>query len=204
MKRWMAVICAVLTALAVCTASGESVPGNGGSIRDLVTTEQQQAKPFSFRNGVAWAMNQQQVIAIENIPMKQSASSDWAVLISESPVQVSRFSADLVYMFWQDALRMITYEFTQDCTSLNYQYLTGALCSVYGDSREANPLVIKGWMDRIYQNYYQQDQIRNAVEWTAGDGTSIFLYYFTPEKYAILYVCPTSNGAAAGYDTNGL
>ena len=204
MKRWMAVICAVLTALAVCIASGESVPAAGGSIRDLVTTEQQQAKPFSFRNGVAWAMNQQQVIAIENIPMKQSASSDWAVLISESPVQVSRFSADLVYMFWQDALRMITYEFTQDCTSLNYQYLTGALCSVYGDSREANPLVIKGWMDRIYQNYYQQDQIRNAVEWTAGDGTSIFLYYFTPEKYAILYVCPTSNGAAAGYDTNGL
>ena len=106
-------------------------------------------------------------------------------------------------MFKQDALRMITYEFTQDCTSLNYQYLTGALCSVYGDSREANPLIIKGWMDRIYQNYYQQDLIRSALEWTAEDGTSVFLYYFTPEKYAILYVCPTNNGASS-YETTGL
>lgn len=205
MKRMITTGCTMFLALCffVCGALGESAPASGTSIRDLVTTEQQQAKPFSFRNGVSWAMNQQQVIAIENIPMKQSASSDWAVLISESPVQVSRFSADLVYMFKQDALRMITYEFTQDCTSLNYQYLTGALCSVYGDSREANPLIIKGWMDRIYQNYYQQDLIRSALEWTAEDGTSVFLYYFTPEKYAILYVCPTNNGASS-YETTGL
>ncbi|MER2055657.1 MAG: hypothetical protein ABTB30_10270 [Clostridia bacterium] len=202
MKRIIAMVCGLTLIFCVCGAFGETAV-SGSSIRDLVTTEQQQAKPFSFRNGVSWAMNQQQVIAIENIPMKQSASSDWAVLISESPVQVSRFSADLVYMFKQDALRMITYEFTQDCTSLNYQYLTGALCSVYGDSREANPLIIKGWMDRIYQNYYQQDLIRSALEWTAEDGTSVFLYYFTPEKYAILYVCPTNNGASS-YETTGL
>ena len=203
MKRIIAMVCGLALLFCVCGAFGEGTPVSGSSIRDLVTTEQQQAKPFSFRNGVSWAMNQQQVIAIENIPMKQSASSDWAVLISESPVQVSRFSADLVYMFKQDALRMITYEFTQDCTSLNYQYLTGALCSVYGDSREANPLIIKGWMDRIYQNYYQQDMISSALEWTAEDGTSVFLYYFTPEKYAILYVCPTNNGASS-YETTGL
>ena len=203
MKRIIAMVCGLALIFCVCGGFGEGTPVSGSSIRDLVTTEQQQAKPFSFRNGVSWAMNQQQVIAIENIPMKQSASSDWAVLISESPVQVSRFSADLVYMFKQDALRMITYEFTQDCTSLNYQYLTGALCSVYGDSREANPLIIKGWMDRIYQNYYQQDLIRSALEWTAEDGTSVFLYYFTPEKYAILYVCPTNNGASS-YETTGL
>ena len=203
MKRIIAMVCGLALIFCVCAAFGEGTAVSGSSIRDLVTTEQQQAKPFSFRNGVSWAMNQQHVIAIENIPMKQSASSDWAVLISESPVQVSRFSADLVYMLKQDALRMITYEFTQDCTSLNYQYLTGALCSVYGDSREANPLIIKGWMDRIYQNYYQQDLIRSALEWTAEDGTSVFLYYFTPEKYAILYVCPTNNGASS-YETTGL
>ena len=119
MKRKIAamILCAVFAVLATCGALAEGT--NTNSIRDLLITEQK--KPFSFRNGVAWAMNQQQVSLIENIPMKQSASSDWAVLISESPVQVSRFSADLVYMFKQDALRMITYEFTQDCTSLNYQ-----------------------------------------------------------------------------------
>ena len=98
---------------------------------------------------------------------------------------------------------MITYEFTKDCSTLNFQYLTGALCSLYGESNAANPLVVKGWMDRIYQNYYQQDQIHNALEWTAEDGTKIFLYYFTAETYAILYVCPTTNGNG-NYDTSGL
>ncbi len=201
MNRKIAVLilCTVIAASTVCGALAENA--NTNSIRDLLTTEQK--RPFSFRNGITWAMNQQQVAAIENIPMKQSSSSDWSVLITESPVQVSRFSADLVYMFKQDALRMITYEFTKDCTTLNFQYLAGALCSLYGESGAANPLVVKGWMDRIYQNYYQQDQIHNALEWNAEDGTKVFLYYFTAETYAILYVCPTTGGTG-NYDTNGL
>ena len=199
-RRMAAALLCVFVIAAACGSTAES--GNTGSIRDLVVTEEK--KPFSFRNGITWAMNQQQVTAIENIPMKQSSSSEWSVLIPESPVQVSRFYADLVYIFRQDALRMITYEFTQDCTTLNYQYLTGALCSLYGDNREANPAVIKGWMDRIFPNHYAQEQIRDAKEWTAADGTAIFQYYFTAENYAILYVCPTNSGGGAGYDTNGL
>ena len=195
---WM--LCMLIIILAACGAAAES--GSTGSIRDLVITEEK--KPFSFRNGITWAMNQQQVSAIENIPMKQMSSSEWAVLISESPVQVSRFYADLVYIFRQDALRMITYEFTKDCSTLNYQYLTGALCSLYGDSQDANPIVIKGWMDRIFPDHYVQDQIHYAKEWTAEDGTAIFQYYFTADSYGILYVCPTTNGNGGGYDTNGL
>ena len=175
---------------------------NAASIRDLIISEK---KPFSFRNGVSWAMTLQQVQAIENVPMKQVPSSDWSVLISESPVQVSRFQADLVYIFYQDALRMITYEFQQnESTSLNYQYLTGALCSVYGESKDANPIVVKSWMDRIYQNYYQLEQMHDVREWTAEDGTSIFLYYFKNETFAILYVCPVTGNGNNGYDTNGL
>ena len=58
----------LMITLTVCGASAES--GSTGSIRDLVITEEK--KPFSFRNGITWAMNQQQVSAIENIPMKQT------------------------------------------------------------------------------------------------------------------------------------
>ena len=193
-------LCVLLAGLAACCAAAEG--GNPGSIRDLMDSEEK--KPFSFRNGITWAMNQQQVSLIENIPMKQSSSSEWSVLIPESQVQVSRFYADLVYIFRQDALRMITYEFTKDCSMLNYQYLTGALCSLYGENREADAAVIKGWMDRIFPNHYAQEQIHEAREWTAEDGTSIFQYYYTAENYAILYICPTTNGGNAGYDTNGL
>jgi len=172
------------------------------SIRQMVMTEEK--KNFSFRNGVTWAMNPEQVSALESTTVQQQNSSDWAVLLTAEPVTVSRFTADLVYMFYKGALRMITYEFHSGCSLLNYQYLTGALCSVYGDSSTADPAVIKGWMDRIYQNYYRQDLIRNGLEWTAEDGTSIYLYYFTETNYAILYVCPRSDGGNTEYDTNGL
>ena len=180
-----------------CAAAENEV---ASSIRDLVITEK---KPFSFRNGISWGMNPQQVLAIENIPVEQRSSSEWSVMLSESPVQVSRFTADLVYMFRQGALRMITYEFQKDCSALNYQYLIGALTSLYGESRDANPIVIKGWMDRVYQNYYQQERISGAKEWQAEDSTGIYLYYFKENVYAILYVCPESSGAN-GYDTSGL
>ena len=194
------ILCIIIASFAGGCASAEN--SSTSSIRDLVITEE--TKPFTFRNGITWAMNPQQVALIENIPMKQSSSSEWSVLISESQVPVSRFNADLVYMFRQDALRMITYEFTKDCSTLNFQYLTGALCSLYGENKTAGPARIKGWMDLVYQNYYSADLIRQASEWTAEDGTSIFLYYFRPDAYAILYICPQSVGNQGGYDTNGL
>lgn len=196
-------IAALLTALlmipAVTAAGAENTAAP--SIRDMVIAENEK-KPFSFRNGITWGMNTQQVSLIEDIPMEQRSSSEWSVMVTAEPVAVSRFHADLVYMFYQDALRMITYEFQKDCSTLNFQYLTGALCSLYGDSREASPLTIKGWMDRIYQNYYTQELIHNAQEWIAEDGTSVYLYYYSETAYAILYVCPTSGGSS--YNTDGL
>ena len=197
-RRKLAFLC-VLLILSVFT---HTMAENSGisSIRDLLMTDK---KSFSFRNGVAWGMTPELVSAAEDLPMEQRTSSDWAVMITEEPAPVSRFSADLVYIFYQNALRMITYQFQKDCSTLNYQYLTGALSVKYGDCKEANPAVIKGWMDRIYQNYYRQDLIRNALEWSAEDGTSIYLYYYTESAYAILYVCPVSGGAG-NYDTSGL
>ena len=204
MKRILSAVIAGMLLIMITAGCAGAENAGTNTIRDLVMPNgTAEIKPFTFRNGVRWAMNQQQVALVEDIPMKQSSSTEWSVLISESPVQVSRFTADLVYMFKQDALRMITYEFTKDCSTLNYQYLTGALCSLYGDAREANPTVIKGWMDLVYQNYYNAETIGSAMEWAAEDGTNIYLYYFKPEAYAILYVCPQNNNGGR-YDTNGL
>ena len=200
LTRITAFLC-TLVLLALCgQAEGEGENGGISSIRDLLMGEKE---AFSFRNGVSWGMTPEQVSALEEMPMEQRTSADWAVMITVEPAPVSRFSADLVYIFYQNALRMITYQFQQDCSTLNYQYLTGALSVKYGESKEAKPAVIKGWMDRIYQNYYRQELIRNALEWNAEDGTSIYLYYYTENAYAILYVCPVSGGAGS-YDTNGL
>lgn len=206
MKKRKALLILIILSMAFSLVGAKAEGAGTSSIRDMVMTEK---KPFSFRNGISWGMNPQQVSVIENIPMEQRSSTEWSVMVPTEKVQVSRFYADLVYMFYQNALRMINYEFQEerngqtDPRSLNFQYLTGALCSVYGESREANPAVIKSWMDRIYQDYYQQEKIHDALEWTAEDGTVIFLYYFSDTSFAILYVCP-SNGGGSGYDTNGL
>ena len=200
MKKRKALLILIILSMAFSLVGAKAEGAGTSSIRDMVMTEK---KPFSFRNGISWGMNPQQVSVIENI------STEWSVMVPTEKVQVSRFYADLVYMFYQNALRMINYEFQEerngqtDPRSLNFQYLTGALCSVYGESREANPAVIKSWMDRIYQDYYQQEKIHDALEWTAEDGTVIFLYYFSDTSFEILYVCP-SNGGGSGYDTNGL
>ena len=198
-KQVRSFFCAALAVFMLAGAAAEN--GEATSIRDLFRLEK---KAFSFRNGVEWGMNPQQVAAIENVPMEQRTSSDWAVMLTAEPVSVSRFTADLVYIFYQNALRMITYEFQTDCSTLNYQSLAGALSSLYGESKDANTVIIKSWMDRIYQNYYNQELMHDARVWTTEDGTTVYLYYFTGEMYAILYICPGSDSPGADYETNGL
>lgn len=201
MKKIIAVtLFIIIMTAAFLSASAE---GSVSSFRDLASSEK---KPFSFRNGVRWNMTPQQVSVIEDSQMEQFFSGEWSVLMTAAPVQVSRFTADLVYIFQRESLRMITYEFQTNCSMLNYQYLTGALCAVYGESMEANPAIIKGWMDRVYPDRYTTEWIRDGKEWSAEDGTYIYLYYYTKEKdkYAILYASPDSVNSPGGYDTSGL
>ena len=202
MKRTGIIIICLLLMAAVTGTAEEA--GNIPSIRETMQTEQT-VTPFSFRNGIGWNMSMDQIKTLEPVPMAERSSNDWSVMVTSEQVQVSRFQADLVFMFWQDKLKMITYEFQADASKLNYQYLLGALCSVYGDSHEAQPAAIKSMMDRIYPDRYRADWIREAHAWTAADGTNLFLYYFSANEYAILYVSPelTVQGGG-GYEINGL
>lgn len=192
----------VLLTAAVCPGTAES--GTIPSIRESMQTEPD-VQPFSFRNGIGWNMDMQQVRLMENSPMEERSSTEWSIMINSEPVTVSRFTADLVFMFYQNQLKMITYEFQSGASVLNFQYLLGALSSVYGDSVDTEGSVIKGMMDRIYPDRYRGDWIRDGHMWTAKDGTHIFLYYFSANTYAILYTCPELTvQSTGGYDVNGL
>jgi len=169
------------------------------------TIQAQAETEFSFRSGIHWNMSPEQVQTLENTPMTTRSSGDWSVSVAGAPVEVSRFTADLVFMFYQNQLKMITYEFQSDGSALSYQYLIGALCSVYGDLRDADPAVIKALMDQIYPDRYRTELISQAHAWTAPDGTGIYLYYFTANAFAILYTPPEfGSGNAGGYAVNGL
>ena len=203
MKKGLALL--IITALAcglVCAGTAES--GTIPSIRETIQTEAE-VQPFSFRGGIGWNMDMQQVRLLENSPMEERSSTEWSIMINSEPVAVSRFTADLVFMFYQNQLKMITYEFQSGASTLNFQYLLGALSSVYGDSVDAEGAVIKSMMDRIYPDRYRGDWIREGHMWTSRDGTHIFLYYFSANAYAILYTSPELTvRSTGGYDVNGL
>ena len=157
---------------------------------------------FRFREGIRWGMNPRQVKALESEGMTERTLQDWTVMVTTEKVAVSRFTADLVFMFYQEQLRMITYEFQRQQAGGDYAYLTGALSTLYGEKAEAAPATVKNLMDAVYPQRYRLDQITEPWGWTAADGTAVFLYYYSAEGFAIMYVSPELG--AGLYQTNGL
>ena len=156
---------------------------------------------FRFRDGIRWGMNAMQVRALEPEQMTERSMSDWSVLFTEGKVTVSRFTADLVFMFRADRLMMATYEFSRE-TRDSFQYISAALSSVYGDKTDADPLVVKSLMDAVNPNRYRTDLITDSCVWTTADGTTIYLYHYSSNDFAIMYVSPEQGTRV--YQTNGL
>ena len=200
MKRVTSLIVAVITIFCACAAA-EEVSG----MRELFQFSQVTATPapnaFRFRDGIRWGMNTQQVKALESEKMTERTMLNWSVMLTDGKVAVSRFTADLVFMFREDRLLMISYEFQQNSQD-DFLYLTAALCSVYGDKEEADPLEIKALMDTINPNRYKTELINQASGWKTADGTGIYLYYYSAEAFAIMYASPELSNRI--YQTNGL
>ena len=157
---------------------------------------------FRFRDGIRWGMNRQQVGALESAKMTERTGISWSIMLTDEKVAVSRFTANLVFMFREDRLLMISYEFQQQNSMDDFSYLSGALSSLYGEKANADPLRIKALMDAINPNRYKAELITNAVGWSITDGTTVYLYHYSPEAFAILYVSPELGNRI--YQTNGL
>ncbi len=201
MRKTTAWIMLIILILSISQTTAESATG----IRDLFQAPEITATPapnaFRFRNGIRWGMSREQVKALETEPMNERIMQAWAVMLTEGKVSVSRFAADLVFMFHEDKLMMITYEFPSALPD-DYLYLSGALSSVYGEKTETDPMKIKALMDAIYPNYYQTEKLTQAYGWNSSDGTVVYLYYYSDEAFAIMYVSPETGSSI--YQTNGL
>ena len=204
-----AVIIFIITILFSATASAESVtnildwfiPSEETAMSFPQVTETPSPNAFRFRDGIRWGMNTQQVKALESVPMTERTMQDWSVMLTDGKVVVSRFTADLIFMFRDDCLQMASYEFQKGAED-DFLYLSGALTSVYGEKKDADPLKIKALMDAINPNRYRAEQISHAIGWITADGTTVFLYYFSQNAFAIMYVSPEMGRNA--YQINGL
>lgn len=157
---------------------------------------------FRFRDGIRWGMNPLQVKALESENMVERVLQDWAVMVTTEKVAVSRFTADLVFIFRQEQLKMIIYEFQRQDADSDFQYLTGALCSLYGEQKEADPSMVRVLMDAVNPGRYQADGLTQAYGWLLSDGTAVFQYRYAKDSFGVMYVAPELGGGL--YQTNGL
>ena len=157
---------------------------------------------FRFRDGIRWGMTPEQVKILEPEPMKERARLNWTVLMTDEKVAVSRFTADLLFMFMDNRLQIIVYELKRENPENDFRYLTGALSAVYGEQAEADPLAICNLMDAINPNHYRFDLITKAVSWKTGDGTVIYQFFYSGNEFAVMYV--SAEQGTGQYQINGL
>lgn len=201
MKQKIAVFLVIIMVFFVSTAGAEEKTGIQDYFGIQATTPTPAPNAFRFRDGIRWGMNTQQVKALETEPMTERSMQNWSVMLTQGQVAVSMFTANLVFMFREDRLLMSSYEF-QDGTENAFIYLSGALCFLYGDKADAEPLKIKSLMDAINPGRYRIDRIKQASQWETGDGTAIYLYYYSQKDFAITYVSPELGNSI--FQTNGL
>jgi len=157
---------------------------------------------FRFRDGIRWGMTPEQVKILEPEEMNERSRQNWTVMMAKEKVAVSRFTADLLFMFRDSRLQIIAYEFQRQTSTTDYRYLMGAMKSVYGEYSEADPLIVSTLMDEINPNHYRLDQIEGAVCWRTGDGTAIYQFFYGNDSFAVMYVSPDMG--TGQYQVNGL
>ena len=202
MRKLAAVMAALIFLILPAACCCETVSGISDWFSMPTATPSPDA--FRFRDGIRWGMNKQQVQALEPTPMTERNSDDntLSIMKTNGKVTVSRFTADLVFMFREDRLLMITYEFKSQTLANDYAYLSAALSSLYGEKAPAEPMKIKALMDGINPNLYKTEMIREPGVWTTSDGTTVYLYYYSSDAFAIMYVSPGLGSRV--YQTNGL
>lgn len=201
--------------MAALLAAGMLLSASGGAGEGWFPTWQSTPTPsplqpdgtvFSFRGGVRWGMSPEEVRGAETgVQMEERSQAEWSVLYSVSRVEVSRFFADLVYIFQQQKLNMILYAFDPAEPAGSYAYLAGALSNVYGERLAGEGAEVVALMDRVYPGMYTVDTLSDVLTWQRGDGTRVFLYRQRGGSFSVLYASPdswlTDNGV---YITSGL
>lgn len=202
-KRFFAAVAALI--LLTAGTAGAEAPTQPVYQQPVYAQPEVTATPapnaFRFRDGIRWGMNTIQVKALETEPMTERSMQNWSIMMTNGKVLVSMFTADLIFMFRENKLLMASYEFQQGSAD-SFQYLNGALSSVYGESKEAEPLKIKALMDAVNPSRYRIELLTQASQWTAADGTTVYLYYYSKSDFAITYVSPELGSRI--YQTNGL
>lgn len=160
------------------------------------------AENFSVR-GMLWGTAAEQVTEAEKeAPAKESRLETGYDAMLYTGRSVSNYNADVLYIFLEGELKACFYDFPADTPDGAFDYLRKALSSVYGDAAEADAAEIFGVLSQIGPGPYDEASIRDGSVWTFADGTKIYLFGYTGERFAIAYISPNYN--TVNYNVLGL
>jgi len=182
MKKWLVV---VLSLIMLCVSSAL-------------------AEPFTFSNGVQWGMSKEEVIGLQNGDGTYEYDVNYnnnVELIGFSNRKLSKFKVDRGYLFTDDSLFSCYYLNFSSSTDADYNYLKGALTSVYGDSENLDAETVNAFLTGI--EGADKYNISKCVAWNLSD-TNIWLFMVDSE-ITLFYIDASFDASQIGvYDTTGL
>lgn len=130
---------------------------------------------FSFRNGIAWGMSVEEVLAAEGNPKCEVEDEDDAQSIEIEDVEYGDAKCDLDYEFLDNELFMITLDFDTEEETITFDDLKAKLVEVYGEPGE--------FSDEVKAELEEEDleDLDSISSWTLADGTNIWLMEDTDE-----------------------
>lgn len=149
---------------------------------------------FSFRNGISFGMSAEQLMEAEAAGNGISTDSwdfemlyEWQAMTT-SYIPVSDYEALFLYLLYNNEMEMACYNFTGNDEG-EFEALSAALSSLYGEAKATPSEVIAGVMDLFSPGFYSPSDITSGLTWKT-DSVVIYQFFFAENQFAIVYMNP--------------
>ncbi|MDO4867190.1 MAG: hypothetical protein Q4C10_11615 [Clostridia bacterium] len=162
-----------------------------------------EAQAFSFRNGVAWGMTQDEVLAAEGNPNYEAfdAGDGSMTGIEIDDVTAAGVEAELMYNFMNGSLVMCGYEFDADDVTIDA--LAEQLTGKYGPESEADYAAIVEIYNIMFGPGRMTEEFlsgRSPRCWQLEDGTILLLIAYSDDDIDLAYMDGTGLRASQSVD----
>lgn len=167
------------------------------------------AQGFVFRNGITWGMTYADASAAEGRECDYVHQFDGGCSLAYyTAVTVSRYTADMGFIFWDDALRLTVYDFiylgiADENGDDPFAYLLGAMESSYGAPAAADPVDAAAVINHVSEGLYAPEELTDVYEWNLAD-TVIYMLRYPNDSFCIVYTDAAFFEDVVGFNTSGL
>lgn len=163
------------------------------------------SESFTFRGGITWGMSREEVTALEKeASFSEIDLGNYLSLSSSGPVRLSRYEANLAYLFSGDTLVMAAYGINESSPEVS-EGLKQAYDTKYGEEQEASVEVFYGLLQKTGALPFSEEDIRESTlyRWDAAGGTQVWMV-LENESLVILYVSPEALADEPAIDMTGI